>query len=532
MGKAIINHAEEKRIVSLVATSIALVGPFDFILTLLFRPRGLTPYLADVPLVLSLEGQTLLTVAIALISCLISGTIVRSRSLVLEVLTEIAPAILAFSLIVFTRNMVVPTIAACLLAFTCPIQMRCLLARRPLDRSEGLADCALSAAISLGIASLLFHLGYSLGQTTAEGTLVLCAVMCVSGILSVALPQTISDTENEKGGAVNKATLTSPTNKTHAADVEHKADAVNGVDAVGTIKAYEPQSQDNLKRQWKVMWRSTAPLLPACVICSLSLGLSWREDVFEKPIDNTWPYLIALIITVVFLAILALIWKRNGEVQDEPIAPLVVIPCAFGLIASLAMSFLSINASYIILTASNMLFLSLMWIEMLYLARRHLLKSSTLPLLYVPLLLGIFGIGTLIVSIFPEGVDKLIVPLLLVAYVVFLIIYVSKRQSGSTLERQTVLQLTKNTPLTYKEICENAYEQMAEDFKLSPKETELLPWVVKGLSARSIGKRVFLSHETVKTHKYHIYQKAGVHDYEELVEIFENYASMPAENAS
>lgn len=47
------------------------------------------------------------------------------------------------------------------------------------------------------------------------------------------------------------------------------------------------------------------------------------------------------------------------------------------------------------------------------------------------------------------------------------------------------------------------------------------------LSAAAIGKQLFISHETVKTPKYHIYQKCGVHNFEEMLALFERYADKP-----
>ena len=70
---------------------------------------------------------------------------------------------------------------------------------------------------------------------------------------------------------------------------------------------------------------------------------------------------------------------------------------------------------------------------------------------------------------------------------------------------------------------------MGEDFRLSAKETEVLALLVTGISAPAIGKRLFISHETVKTHKYHIYQKMGVHNFEEAVDVFHRYADQACE---
>ncbi|TFD70608.1 response regulator transcription factor [Cryobacterium sp. Hb1] len=45
---------------------------------------------------------------------------------------------------------------------------------------------------------------------------------------------------------------------------------------------------------------------------------------------------------------------------------------------------------------------------------------------------------------------------------------------------------------------------------LTPREAELLSLLIEGLSNRELGKRLFISEATVKTHLAHIYAKLGV----------------------
>lgn len=47
---------------------------------------------------------------------------------------------------------------------------------------------------------------------------------------------------------------------------------------------------------------------------------------------------------------------------------------------------------------------------------------------------------------------------------------------------------------------------------LTPRETEVLRLIADGLSAPQIGRRLFLSTATVKTHTSHLYEKLGVSD--------------------
>jgi DNA-binding NarL/FixJ family response regulator len=56
-----------------------------------------------------------------------------------------------------------------------------------------------------------------------------------------------------------------------------------------------------------------------------------------------------------------------------------------------------------------------------------------------------------------------------------------------------------------------------EDFKLTPRETEILSLLVQGLSYKMIAERCFISLPTVNSHIQHIYEKLQVHSVVEAV---------------
>lgn len=60
---------------------------------------------------------------------------------------------------------------------------------------------------------------------------------------------------------------------------------------------------------------------------------------------------------------------------------------------------------------------------------------------------------------------------------------------------------------------------VAREWGLSAREGELLPLLVMGMSATEVGSRLFIAPQTVKTHRYRIYRKAGVGTHAELVEL-------------
>ncbi len=59
---------------------------------------------------------------------------------------------------------------------------------------------------------------------------------------------------------------------------------------------------------------------------------------------------------------------------------------------------------------------------------------------------------------------------------------------------------------------------IADEFKLSAREFEILELLGQGFTAQGIAKRMVISPYTVQTHIKHIYQKMGIHSRTELLD--------------
>jgi DNA-binding CsgD family transcriptional regulator len=64
--------------------------------------------------------------------------------------------------------------------------------------------------------------------------------------------------------------------------------------------------------------------------------------------------------------------------------------------------------------------------------------------------------------------------------------------------------------------------QLAKDYELSPKETEVLMLLAKGRNAEYIQNELVVSRHTAKAHIYHIYQKTNIHSRQELINLLES----------
>lgn len=64
-------------------------------------------------------------------------------------------------------------------------------------------------------------------------------------------------------------------------------------------------------------------------------------------------------------------------------------------------------------------------------------------------------------------------------------------------------------------------ERVAREFRLTPRETEILALLAHGRNAPYIQEKLVLSRNTVKTHVQNIYAKLGVHSQQELIDLVE-----------
>ncbi|CAM2826876.1 helix-turn-helix transcriptional regulator [Slackia exigua] len=67
-------------------------------------------------------------------------------------------------------------------------------------------------------------------------------------------------------------------------------------------------------------------------------------------------------------------------------------------------------------------------------------------------------------------------------------------------------------------------EAFCKEYGLSAREQEVLVEAVHGYSMDGIGRKLFISRETVKTHLRHVYLKAGVANKQQLIEFIDRYA--------
>lgn len=70
---------------------------------------------------------------------------------------------------------------------------------------------------------------------------------------------------------------------------------------------------------------------------------------------------------------------------------------------------------------------------------------------------------------------------------------------------------------------EEKFRLIAEDYGLTRREAEVLPYLARGRSAKVIADALFVSEPTIRTHTRHILEKTCLHSKQELIDLIDRY---------
>lgn len=127
------------------------------------------------------------------------------------------------------------------------------------------------------------------------------------------------------------------------------------------------------------------------------------------------------------------------------------------------------------------------------------------------------GIGVAALASGMSDISGFYVPLALVAAFIFTALFFLPFDSESMTPGYKTLALVdmhESRETSLQDTCERA----ASQFKLSPRESETLEYLVRGRNAKHISEKLFISESTAKTHISNIYRKFGVHSQQELLD--------------
>ena len=76
----------------------------------------------------------------------------------------------------------------------------------------------------------------------------------------------------------------------------------------------------------------------------------------------------------------------------------------------------------------------------------------------------------------------------------------------------------KNTISVYDLNALEVAAQLAAEFSLSARETEIVMLIARGFTTDNVAKKLVISPYTVNTHIRHVYEKVGIHKRSELID--------------
>lgn len=165
----------------------------------------------------------------------------------------------------------------------------------------------------------------------------------------------------------------------------------------------------------------------------------------------------------------------------------------------------------------------ILWVLWVYCAQRPNTSSTWniacgLASIQISKFVG-FAISADAIAVLNEAVDlSLVSSVSLFAIVVFsLYAKESHIQENSWEEVRPASVIEMEPPF-----AQGAYAPIVEKFGLSPRETEVFYLILRGRSRAHIAKELVVTEETVKSHIANIYQKAGVHTKQDLIDRVED----------
>lgn len=131
------------------------------------------------------------------------------------------------------------------------------------------------------------------------------------------------------------------------------------------------------------------------------------------------------------------------------------------------------------------------------------------------------GAGMVVFRMFGQGAQ--VVSLCIMAAYLAGLVIVSVRSAAERADRLDAVRRTEEEGSAEpSDRRQAACARVAEQYALSPRETEILRFLARGHGAKYIAERLFISADTVRTHCKRIYEKTGVHAKDELLELVEH----------
>lgn len=471
---------DEIELKDIAAASLCQFGAFLFLTTLVFRPEVLTPYQSGDTLALGPLPSALVTVvAMAVFGALCIAAAVTGTDRFERALSVYGFAVPCLSLVLLlVRAPIVPPLVSALCGSACVVQAFGFARSNTL----GFGATLLSVGLCLAVAAVASELSYCLFPLHLYGTMAVAVVMAVTGAVQL--------------GAFRR-------------------------------KGWRPETDGPSDGDAGRALAAAAPALWEGLFCAASLGLTWNAADFPGTRGHEAFFAVGAFAAVLVWLCLWLAWRRIRR------ADVIVYAAALPALLSLLLYIFSDGALlplyFACAVASELFLLALLWASALA-VDRSLRHPGLVACVYFIAFAALFGFFMVVQAAAPALIVQKVMPCLALLFLAYLVGYGafrSRRVSGETAEGE---ESADAAPVDFARALDERCARMAREWGLSAREGELLPLLVMGMSATEVGSRLFIAPQTVKTHRYRIYRKAGVSTHAELVELV-SQSAIPSESS-
>lgn len=285
-----------------------------------------------------------------------------------------------------------------------------------------------------------------------------------------------------------------------------------GLKATALVKAEQATSLREIMRD---------PPWTTWLILPIFILYLFREivlpDAMSRPYDQTlWIALHLVCLMLVFVWVLGLRREDPSE-----LLPVFLLTLFFGPLFYIVFNPYAASFSEGVFQAISKCYMMVAWIYLVFVARR----------LRMPVV-RVFGLGHFALMQAPRLLRQTARPLVLdmdpvlvslagtivvfataISLCVVLAVYVLGIKKKTLSQPEEAFLQDGATGLSI--------DVVAEKYRLSARESEVVAYLTRGYSLSEIGKRLFVSTETVRTHCKNIYRKAGVHGKQEFLALLE-----------
>ncbi|NTU88523.1 MAG: helix-turn-helix transcriptional regulator [Actinobacteria bacterium] len=264
-------------------------------------------------------------------------------------------------------------------------------------------------------------------------------------------------------------------------------------------------------------WKTLLGTALCCLIVACPWGTSLALDRFavsttvgiEKSIAH-------MLVALMFTFVIILRYRKNEPTHEyQKYSPLAGAALLLAWFLSLVLSSTGnssfINSVDIVSGIGSAFFFIALWANLADVSRKSDIDSSI-----------VFGGGVAFLS----GVTLLCIPLALVlreateyvtpAFIVLYLATIGLNVGRSKDKDEPGREATKEAGLG-EGVLEKRCVMIGRSYRLSPRESEILPYLAQGHSAAYIAKHLCISFNTVKTHTKRVYEKLGVHSRDNLI---------------